>query len=152
MKVEWMASLGDAEIWWSVDTVSPSIFLWAERTLCRCHSEHILNSGDPQGSTLLICSTHLKRQRAPVSQAWLSEEPVWDPQCSILLSLSVDFYMNVKLVGSPKMGASSNVFLRGCPQKQGEYCMSRIFAGVMKLLPTSIFYSSVVCCARTKIW
>ena len=47
------------------DHKEPTLFISKGRR----HSEHSIFSWDPDCSTLLICSTRLKRQRAPGSQA-----------------------------------------------------------------------------------
>ena len=115
-----------------INGVYPIWFLRAERTLRRHHFDHILISGDPQFSNLLMCSTRLKRQRAPISQAWHSEEPARDPQCSTLFSLSSDLYIKVQVGGSPEIGAPPSVFWRESPQKQGGTCF--IWVKILKNL------------------
>ena len=67
-----------------------------ERTLCRQFLEHILISGNPQCSTLLICSTCLKRQRSPGPSHLKLVRISGDPQWSPLFSLSSHHYMKVQ--------------------------------------------------------
>ena len=74
------------------------LLLTGEGNLCSRPLEHFLISGNPQYSTLLICSTRLTGQRDPGSQAAHPEEPARDPQSFTLFSLSFYHYMKVQVI------------------------------------------------------
>ena len=91
------------------------LFLSAQRTLCRRHLEHILISGVPQNSTLLIHSTCLTRQSAQHCShfhLWMDPLRLELPHLSFLEGPSkILKYLKSQLNGSTYM---PNPVLRMC--------------------------------------